>query len=131
MSVPSRAFVTAVVLLAGSCATPEYQLAQGQCEAEAIAAYPVVQQPQIFRRSRQVKVPDGSTICETQTVQSQEKHTEISTVRTVCRPGMKSAREYYDETIMVDVNRDSREAHVNQCARTLCLQRYGNMKCKV
>jgi len=90
-----------------------------------------VQQPQIFRRSRVVEVPDGSTICETQSIQNKEKRTELSSVRSVCRPGTKPVTEYYDETVMVDVNRGARDAHVDQCAGKLCLQRYGNMKCKV
>ena len=131
MFVQSRVFVTVFVLMASACATPEFQQAQEQCAAEALTIYPVVQQPQIFRRSRNAEVPDGSTICETQTVQSKEHRTEMSTVRTVCRPGMRPVREYYDETVMIDVNRSARDAHIDQCARTLCLQRYGNVKCKV
>ena len=126
-----RFFIFFLAVLIGACATPEYQQARSQCEGEGINLYPVVQQPQIFRRSRTVEVPDGSTICETQSVQNKEKRTETSSVRSVCRPGMKPATEYYDETVMVDINRSARDAHIDQCARTLCLQRHGNTKCKV
>lgn len=128
---PSRFFVFLLVLFIGACATPEYQQARSQCEGEGLTLYPVVQQPQIFRRSRVVEVPDGSTICETQSIQNKEKRTELSSVRSVCRPGTKPVTEYYDETVMLDVNRGARDAHVDQCAGKLCLQRYGNMKCKV
>lgn len=128
---PFRICVFIVVLFVSACATPEYQQARSQCEGEGLNLFPVVQQPQIFRRSRVVEVPDGSTVCETQSVQNKEKRTEVSTVRSVCRPGMKPVTEYYDETVMVDMNRVARDVHVDQCASKLCLQRYGNMKCKV
>ena len=128
---PFRICVFIVVLFVSACATPEYQQARSQCEGEGLNLFPVVQQPQIFRRSRVVEVPDGSTVCETQSVQNKEKRTEVSSVRSVCRPGMKPVTEYYDETVMVDINRGARDAHVDQCASKLCLQRYGNMKCKV
>ena len=127
----TRFFVFFPVLFVSACATPEYQQARSQCDGEGLNLYPVVQQPQVFRRSRVVEVPDGSTVCETQSVQSKEKRTEVSSVRSVCRPGMKPVTEYYNETIMVDVNRGARDAHVDQCAGRLCLQRYGNIKCKV
>lgn len=128
---PFRICVFIVVLFVSACATPEYQQARSQCEGEGLNLFPVVQQPQIFRRSRVVEVPDGSTVCETQSVQNKEKRTEMSSVRSVCRPGMKPVTEYYDETVMVDMNRVARDVHVDQCASKLCLQRYGNMKCKV
>lgn len=128
---PFRICVFIVVLFVSACATPEYQQARSQCEGEGLNLFPVVQQPQIFRRSRVVEVPDGSTVCETQSVQNKEKRTEVSSVRSVCRPGMKPVTEYYDETVMVDMNRVARDVHVDQCASKLCLQRYGNMKCKV
>lgn len=128
---PFRICVFIFVLFVSACATPEYQQARSQCEGEGLNLFPVVQQPQIFRRSRVVEVPDGSTVCETQSVQNKEKRTEVSSVRSVCRPGMKPVTEYYDETVMVDMNRVARDVHVDQCASKLCLQRYGNMKCKV
>jgi hypothetical protein len=124
-------FVFFLAVFVSACATPEYQQARGQCDGEGLNLYPVVQQPQVFRRSRVVEVPDGSTVCETQSIQNKEKRTEVSSVRSVCRPGMKQVTEYYDETVMVDVNRGARDAHVDQCAGRLCLQRYGNIKCKV
>ncbi len=127
----TRFFVFFLVVFVSACATPEYQQARSQCDGEGLNLYPVVQQPQVFRRSRVVEVPDGSTVCETQSVQNKEKRTEVSSVRSVCRPGMKPVTEYYDETVMVDVNRVARNAHVDQCASKLCLQRYGNIECKV
>jgi hypothetical protein len=131
MFLQTRLYIFFLILFLGACATPEYQQARSQCDGEGLNLYPVVQQPQVFRRSRIVQVPDGSTVCETQSVQNKEKRTEVSSVRSVCRPGMRPATEYYDETVMVDINRGARDAHVDQCARTLCLQRYGNLKCKV
>ena len=131
MHLQTRLFALFLLFFVSACATPGYQQARSQCEGEGLNLYPVVQQPQVFRRSRTVEVPDGSTICETQSVKNKEKQTETSSVRSVCRPGMKPVKEYYDETVMVDINHGARDAHVDQCARTLCLQRYGNTKCKV
>ena len=131
MFLRTRLYVFFLVLFIGACATLEYQQARSQCDGEGLNLYPVVQQPQVFRRSRVVQVPDGSTVCETQSIQNKEKRAEMSSVRSVCRPGMRPVTEYYDETVMVDINRGARDAHVDQCARTLCLQRYGNLKCKV
>jgi hypothetical protein len=92
MFLQTRFFAFFLMLFIGGCATPEYQQARSQCDGEGLKLYPVVQQPQIFRRSRVVEVPDGSTVCETQSVQNKEKRTEMSSARSVCRPGMKLAR---------------------------------------
>ncbi len=127
--IPLVALIALAILL-GACATPEFEQAQGQCQGEGLNLYPVALQPQIFRRSRHVEVPDGSTVCESQTMENKEKRTEMSATRSVCRPGTRPATEYYDETVMVDMNAGARDAHVAQCARSLCLQRYGNVKCK-
>ena len=130
MVIQCRIPLVTMALLLGACATPEFEQAQGQCQGEGLRLYPVVHQPQIFRRSRQVQIPDGSTVCESQTIDNKAKHTEMSSTRSVCRAGTRPATEYFDETVMVDINQGARDAQVAQCARNLCLQRYGNAKCK-
>lgn len=130
MKFPSSLFAAIPLVLLASCATPEFQQANSQCQGEGLKAFPVVQQPQTFRRSRQVEVPDGSTVCESQSMQSNEKKTNTSATRSVCRPGTRTATEYYDETVMVDINQGARDAQVTQCTRNLCLQRFGNGDCK-
>ncbi len=150
-----------------ACVTAEYQQAAGQCRSAALASYPVVLEQRIFRRSREVMVPDGSTVCETRRVESRSEdgerrraesrdrkqvddrepikvdgrrsdererrsNTEVSISRTtnVCRPGMRPATEYYDEPGTVDVNAAGRERYVSDCAANLCMQQFGNARCK-
>lgn len=130
-----RLIGVAALLWAAGCSTPEYQHANNQCQGEGLKAFPVVQQQQVVRRSRRVEVPDGSTVCETQSVKTSDgnaasSNTSSSASRSVCRPGMRPATEYYDETVMVDMNQGARDAQVMQCTRNSCLQRYGNPDCK-
>ncbi len=120
------------MLMLAACATPEYQQANTECGGQGLQHYPVVQQPQVVQRSRRVQVPDGSTVCETSTVEntSKHRHTAMTQTRSVCRPGMRPATEVYNETVMVDINQGGREAWVDQCTRNLCVQRFGNDRCK-
>jgi hypothetical protein len=120
----------ATASLMAACATPEYHAAADECRGPAQQTYPVVMQQQMVRNSREVLVPDGSTICETIEVKNGDKESGFKQTRTVCRPGMRKAIEYYDEPRMVDLNQGGRDAYVRQCARNLCQQRYGNLDCK-
>ncbi len=117
-------------ILLAACATPEYQNAADECRGPALQTFPVVMQQQMVRRSREVMVPDGSTVCETTEVKSGDRDSGVKQTRSSCRPGMRKAIEYYDEPRMVDLNQGGRDAHVRQCARNLCQQRYGNLDCK-
>ena len=112
------------------CVTAEYQQAANQCRNEALKSYPVVLEQRIFRRSRDVMVPDGSTVCESTESQSNAKNSSMTRTTSVCRPGMRRAVEYYDEPGTVDVNADGRERYVSDCATNLCMQQYGNGRCK-
>jgi hypothetical protein len=131
MNILSVILATMSALLLSACVTAEFEQMQSQCQGEGLRQFPVVQQPQVFRRSRQVDVPDGSTVCESQSIESKEKRTDMTSSRSVCRPGTRRATEYYDETVMVDLNSGAREAYANQCARDQCMKRYGNVKCKL
>lgn len=125
---PLLAVLPAVLLAA--CATPEYQVAAGQCRSEALKSYPVVLEQRMYRRSREVMVPDGSTLCESTQTRSGTKSTDMTKTTSVCRPGMRKAIEYYDEPGMLDVNEGARERYVSDCAASLCMQRFGNGDCK-
>lgn len=116
-------------MLLGACATPEYHAAADECRGPALQSFPVVMQQQMVRMSREVLVPDGSTVCDSVDVKSGDR--EVKQTRTVCRPGMRRAIEYYDAPRMVDLNQGGRDTYVRQCARSLCQQRYGNMDCKL
>lgn len=162
---PLFAAVLSCLSLSG-CVTAEYQQAAAQCRNAALGAYPVVLEQRIFRRSREVMVPDGSTVCESRRVESRSEDAErrrseprerkdaedrkndrerrdnaererrsttqvsVSTTTNVCRPGMRPMVEYYDEPGTVDVNSDGRERYVADCAASLCMQQFGNARCK-
>ncbi len=130
MTIPRLLLTFASAVLLAACATPEYHAAADECRGPALQTYPVVMQQQMVRLSREVMVPDGSTVCDTTEIKSGDRNTGIKQTQSVCRPGMRKAIEYYDEPRMVDLNQGSRDAHVRQCARNLCQQRYGNGDCK-
>jgi len=130
MNAPRLTMLLAAASLLAACASPEYHAAADECRGPALQTYPVVMQQQMFRNSREVMVPDGSTVCETTEVKSGDKNSAIRQTQSVCRPGMRKAIEYFDEPRMVDLNQGGRDAYVRQCARNLCQQRYGNTDCK-
>ncbi len=119
MKIVQIGLLASAALLMAGCATEEYRVAANECQAPALQTYPVVMQPHMFRRSREVMVPDGSTICETTEVNSKNKRGNVSQSQSVCRPGM------------LDMNAGNRDAYLSQCAKDLCLKRYGNLDCKV
>ncbi len=130
MNTPRLTLLLAAASLLAACASPEYHAAADECRGPALQTYPVVMQQQMFRNSREVMVPDGSTVCETTEVKSGDRHSAIKQTQSVCRRGMRRAIEYFDEPRMVDLNQGSRDTYVRQCARNLCQQRYGNLDCK-
>ena len=130
MKVPRLFLSMLFASLLAACATPEYHAAADECRGPAFQTYPVVMQQQMFRNSREVMVPDGSTVCETTEIKSGDRTNGIKQTQSVCRPGMRRAIEYFDEPRMVDLNQGGRDAYVRQCARNLCQRRYGNMDCK-
>ena len=130
MNIRRLILLLATASLMAACATPEYRAAADECRGPAMQSFPVVMQQQMFRNSREVLVPDFSTICETTEVRSGDRNTGIKQTQSICRPGMRKAIEYYDEPRMVDLNQGGRDAYVRQCAGKLCQQRYGNLDCK-
>ncbi len=89
MKIVQIGLLASAALLMAGCATEEYRVAANECQAPALQTYPVVMQPHMFRRSREVMVPDGSTICETTEVNSKNKRGNVSQSQSVCRPGMR------------------------------------------
>ncbi len=47
-----------------------------------------------------------------------------------CRPGMREVVEYYDEPVKVDVHAEARHHAIGSCSAALCMQRFGNSRCK-
>ncbi len=112
-----------------ACSTPEYQRAAAECRQQALQSWPVVMEQRLIRRSRTVMVPDGSTTCQSTQTQSSGRQGDTTQAMSTCRQGMRRAIEYFDEPGTVDVNAGSRERYVDDCATSLCVQRFGNGRC--
>ena len=108
--------------LLASCATPEFRQAKDECSGEAFRLYPVQQALTLVNRTRMVQVPTGQTHCVT-TQTGNVAHTN-------CQQVMRTDYVPYLENVMVDVNASPREQAMTQCAKQLCVTRYGNVDCK-
>lgn len=113
--------LAATLALVG-CTTPQYDLAREQCRREAANKYPPNLQNRVVQNSHLVKVPDGTSRCTTEQFGNR--------MVTNCQQGTKLIRQYYNETIVVDLNRQERGRFVNKCTVRVCIDRYGNSECK-
>lgn len=111
----------AAAALAG-CTTPQYDLAREQCRRDAATKFPPNLQNKVVQNSRLVEVPDGTSSCTT----TQERNQMYTT----CRQGTKYVRDYYNETIVVDLNERQRDQFINNCTVRFCINRYGNPQCE-
>jgi hypothetical protein len=104
------------------CATPEFRQARSECAPEAFRLHPVHRVPTLVSQTRAVQVPTGQTHCVT---------TQTGNVsNTSCQQIMRTDFVPYMESVMLDVNANSREAFMSQCAAQVCVTRYGNPECK-
>ncbi len=129
MGMKHRMLCAAASVWLAACSTPEYQRAAAECRSQALQTWPVVLEQRLMRRSRTVMVPDGSTTCQSTQTQSNSRQGDTLQATSTCRQGMRRAIEYFDEPGTVDVNAGSRERYVEDCATSLCLQRFGNGRC--
>ncbi len=109
-------------LLLAACATPEYLGAKNECAPQAYQQYPVVNVAQLVTRTRPVQVPTGETQCTT--VQ------QGAVTQSNCKQVMRTEYRPYQETAIVDVNENGRNAMMNACASQLCMARFGNADCE-
>ncbi len=56
--------------------------------------------------------------------------TAVTQAVQTCRPGLREVVEYYDTPVRVDVNADARQLVIGHCTAALCVQRFGNDRCK-
>jgi hypothetical protein len=110
-----------IMALAG-CATPEYRSAQSECTPQALTQFPVVQVSNWVTMHRVIQVPTGQSHCTT-TQQGQVAHT-------VCNPVLRPEFIPYQQMVVSDANQAARDAAIQSCANSLCLQRMGNPDCK-
>ncbi len=117
----ARYLVWATVLLTG-CATKAYRAVEGECKPQAWADYPESKVQVVQTRQRVIHVATGMQNCYTR---SDGKHTH-----TVCNPITRPEFIAYQETVVIDQNEAVRDMAIASCAANLCMQRYGNTKCK-
>ena len=115
-------FLVLASLLMTGCATKAYRAVEGECKPQAWADYPESKVQVVQTRQRVIHVTTGLQNCYTR---SDGKHTH-----TVCNPITRPEFIAYQETVVIDQNEAVRDMAIASCSANLCMQRYGNAKCK-
>lgn len=113
--------LVAALMLSG-CATKAYRAVESECAPQAWADYPESKVQVVQTRQRVIHVSTGMRSCF-----STRDGAHISTIcNDITRP------EYipYQEIVVIDQNEAVRKRAIESCAAHLCVQRYGNAKCK-
>jgi alpha-tubulin suppressor-like RCC1 family protein len=113
--------VLATSLLTG-CATKAYRAVEGECKSQAWLDYPEQKVQAVQTRQRWVHVATGMQNCYA--------YREGQQTHTVCHPITRPEFITYQEAVVVDQNEAVRNMAIVSCSANLCLQRYGNAKCK-
>ena len=104
------------------CATKAYRVVENECTPAAFADYPENKIQVIETRQRVVNISTGMRHCYT-TKDGNQTNTFCSVIT---RPEIVT----YQEAVVIDQNEPIRRSAIESCAANLCLQRYGNAKCK-
>jgi hypothetical protein len=115
-------FLVLAILLMTGCATKAYRAVEGECKPQAWADYPESKVQVVQTRQRLINVATGMQNCYTR---SDGKHTH-----TVCSPITRPEFIAFQETVVIDQNEAVRDMAIASCSANLCMQRYGNAKCK-
>lgn len=111
------------LLVLSGCATPEYKAAYQTCSPGAYSQYPEDIVQSFERRQRWVRVPTGQLSC---TTVQEGGHTR----QTLCTPVTFLQSVMVVEPVIVDRNEEPRRRLISGCAKSLCIQRFGNSECK-
>ena len=114
-------YLFAAAMLSG-CATKAYRAVERECSPAAFADYPENKIQVIETRQRVIHVATGLRNCYT----SKEGNQTRTTCTDVTRPEFIT----YREAVVVDQNEAVRNMAIASCSANLCMQRYGNAKCK-
>ena len=115
-------FLVLATLLMTGCATKAYRAVESECAPQAWADYPQSKVQVVQTRQRVIHVATGMQNCYTR---SDGKHTH-----TVCSPITRPEFIAFQETVVIDQNEAVRDMAIASCSANLCMQRYGNAKCK-
>ena len=115
------ALVLATLLLTG-CATKAYRAVESECAPQAWADYPENKVQVVQTRQRVIHVSTGMRSCFSTR--------DGAHINTICNDITRPEYIPYQETVVIDQNEAVRKMAIESCAANLCLQRYGNAKCK-
>ena len=113
----------ALILLVSGCGTAEWHQVSNECWDEAYVAVPKNIQQRVVQRTKQIKVPSGSS-CSSYA-------DGFGYINTKCRQLYTFDYIPYTEVQNVDVNASQRITWQTQCTTSRCISRYGNSGCKV
>jgi hypothetical protein len=115
-------FVVLVTALLTGCATKAYRAVESECAPQAWADYPENKVQVVQTRQRVIHVSTGMRSCFST---RDGAHTS-----TICNDITRPEYIPYQETVVIDQNEAVRKMAIESCAANLCVQRYGNAKCK-
>ena len=114
-------WLLATLMLSG-CATKAYRAVESECAPQAWADYPENKVQVVQTRQRVIHVSTGMRSCFST---RDGAHTN-----TICNDITRPEYIPYQETVVIDQNEAVRKMAIESCAANLCVQRYGNAKCK-
>ena len=115
-------FLVLTATLLTGCATQAYRAVEAECAPQAWVDYPENKLQVVQTRQRVIHVSTGMRSCYTT---RDGAHTN-----TICNDVTRPEYIPYRETVVIDQNEAVRKMAMESCAVNLCLQRYGNAKCK-
>ena len=115
-------FLVLTATLLTGCATQAYRAVEAECAPQAWMDYPENKLQVVQTRQRMIHVSTGMRSCYT-TRDGAHTHT-------ICNDVTRPEYIPYRETVVIDQNEAVRKMAMESCAVNLCLQRYGNAKCK-
>ncbi len=113
--------VLATLLLTG-CATKAYRAVESECEPQAWVDYRENKVQVVQTRQRVIHVSTGMRSCFSTR--------DGAHINTICNDITRPEYIPYQETVVVDQNEAVRKMAIESCVANLCVQRYGNAKCK-
>ncbi len=115
-------FLVLTATLLTGCATQAYRAVEAECAPQAWVDYPENKLQVVQTRQRVIHVSTGMRSCYTT---RDGAHTN-----TICNDVTRPEYIPYRETVVIDQNEAVRKMAIESCAVNVCLQRYGNAKCK-
>ncbi|WP_207540871.1 hypothetical protein [Sabulicella rubraurantiaca] len=117
-----RYLIVAAALALGACASAEWHQENDACTAIYLREIPPDFHTRPVTRTRMVSVPTGGMNCRTTGSGNQ--------TNTSCTPVTRMESVPYTEWVQEDLNRPQRQAAIDACRISACLNRFGNAECR-